>query len=132
MTRRLRYAMMFYEPYLLHRGTLAISLPLELGYGQSRYERNDYFARKHEIARGVFVPVGVGVQTTYQFPFARWFRPLHWFGLNVLTGYRFVLKRDVPGSQVNYNGLYLSGGPSFFLEPLLADLRRWRQRRKEK
>ena len=135
MTRRLRYAMAFYEPYLLRRGSLEISSPLELGYGHSRYERNDYFryqSQKHEITRGVFVPVGVGILTAYQFPFVRWLRPLHWFGLNVLTGYRFVLERDVPGSRVNYNGLYLSVGPSFFLENMTADLKSWRQRRRRK
>lgn len=132
VTRRLRYAMMFYEPYLLRRGALEVSLPLELGYGRSRYERNDYQAWRPEVARGVFVPVGLGLLTAYQFPYVRWLRPLRWFGLNVLTGYRFVLKRDVPGSRVNYNGCYLSIGPSFFLENLTADVKHWRQQRKKR
>lgn len=132
VTRHLRFVMGFYEPYLLRRGPLEISSPIEFGYGHSRYKRDDYFAGEQEVARGVFLPMGVGLATACQFPTVKWLRPLHWFGFNVLTGYRIVLKRDVPSSQVNYNGFYLSVGPSFFLENMTADIKRWRQRRKKK
>lgn len=131
VTRRLRIATVYYERYLLRRKAFEVSMPIELGYGHSRYEVNDDLAGKNEVARGVFLPLGVGVSAAYQFPLVRWFRPLHWFGLNVLTGYRFILKRDIPESQINYTGLYLSVGPSFFLENLTADVKRWRQKRKK-
>lgn len=130
VTRRLRYVMGFYEPYLFRRKAIEVSMPIELGYGHSRYERNDRQAMDYEVARGVFLPLGVGVATAYHFPNIRWFRPLHWFGFNVLAGYRIILKKDVPGSNINYNGFYISVGPSFFLENLTADIKAWRQRKK--
>ncbi|WP_223860603.1 hypothetical protein [Spirosoma validum] len=132
VTRHLRIGTVFYERYLFRRNAFEVSLPLEFGYGHSRYEVNDDGADKHEVARGVFLPLGVGVSAAYQFPFIRWFRPLHWFGLNMLTGYRFILKKDIPESQINYTGFYISVGPSFFLENLTADIKHWRQNRKKK
>ncbi|GAB3991663.1 hypothetical protein GCM10028807_22280 [Spirosoma daeguense] len=132
ITRRLRMATVYYERYLLRRRAFEVSLPLEFGYGHSRYERNDDGADKHELARGVFIPLGVGVSAAYQFPTVKWLRPLHWFGLNMLVGYRFILKKDIPESQINYTGLYLSVGPSFFLENLTADIKYWRQKHKKR
>lgn len=132
ITRHLRIATVYYERFLLRRKAFEVSMPIEFGYGHSRYERNDDQANKHEIARGIFLPLGVGVSAAYQFPSVRWLRPLHWFGLNILTGYRFILKKDIPDSQINYTGLYFSVGPSFFLENLTADLAYWHQKRKKK
>ena len=132
VTRRLRMATVFFEPYLFRKKAIEISLPIELGYGHSRYERINDRSPDNEVARGVFLPAGVGVLASYQFPNPRWFRPLHWFGFNVLTGYRFVLKKDVPASQINYAGLFVSVGPSFFLENFTADVKQWRKKRKKK
>ena len=132
VTRHLRIATVYYERYLLRRKAFEVSLPVEFGYGHSRYEIDDDGSNKHEVARGVFLPLGVGISAAYQFPAVRWLRPLHWFGLNILTGYRFILKKDIPESQINYTGLYISVGPSFFLENLTADIKYWRQKRKKK
>ena len=88
----MRIATVYYERYLIRRKAFEVSLPIEFGYGHSRYEINDEQSNKHEVARGVFLPLGVGVSAAYQFPTIRWLRPLHWFGLNILTGYRFILK----------------------------------------
>lgn len=132
VTRRLRIATAFFEPYLYRKNSIEVSLPIELGYGHSRYERINDQSDENEVARGVFIPAGVGILTSYQFPAIRWFRPLHWFGFNILTGYRFILKKDVPSSQINYTGLYVSVGPSFFLENFTSDVKRWRNRRHKK
>ncbi|WP_420150261.1 hypothetical protein [Spirosoma sp.] len=132
ITRHLRMGTVYYERYFLRRKAFEMSLPIEFGYGHSRYEVNDEGANKHEVARGVFLPLGVGVSAAYQFPTIRWLRPLRWFGVNILTGYRFILKKDIPESQINYTGLYLSVGPSFFLENLTADIKYWRQKHKQK
>lgn len=132
VTRHLRIATVFYERYLLRWKALDVSMPIEIGYGHSRYERNDEQVGKHEVARGIFLPLGVGFSAAYQFPAVRWLRPLHWFGLNALAGYRFILKKDIPDSQINYTGLYISVGPSFFLENLTADLKYWHRKRKKK
>lgn len=132
VTRHLRIATVYYERYWYRRKAFEISTPLEIGYGHSRYERNDDQAKDYEVARGVFLPLGVGVLGAYQFPTVRWLRPLHWFGVNMLVGYRFILKKDIPESQINYTGFYISVGPSFFLENLTADIKHWRQRRKQK
>lgn len=130
--RHLRIATVFFEPYLFRKKAIEVSVPLELGYGHSRYERVSDQTAESEIARGIFIPAGVGISGSYQFPSVRWFRPLHWFGLNLLTGYRFILKKDIPESQINYSGFYISVGPSFFLENLTADFAYWRQKRKQK
>lgn len=132
VTRHLRIVTAFFEPYLFRKKAVEISLPIEIGYGHSRYERSNDRSAGNEIVRGVFLPAGVGVSASYQFPNLRWFRPFHWFGFNVLTGYRFIFKRDVPVSQVNYSGFYVSVGPSFFLENLTADIKRWRKNRRGK
>lgn len=132
VTRHLRIATVYYERYLLRRKAFEVSLPIEFGYGHSRYERDDDQSNKHEVARGVFLPLGVGLSAAYQFPTVRWLRPLHWFGLNMLIGHRFILKKDIPDSQINYSGFYISVGPSFFLENLTADIKYWRQKRKKK
>lgn len=132
ITRHLRIGTVFYERYLYRRKAFEVSLPVEIGYGHSRYEITDNGAEKYEVARGVFIPLGVGVSAAYQFPTVRWLRPLHWFGLYFLTGYRFILKKDIPESQINYTGLYFSVGPSFFLENLISDIKYWQQKRKKK
>ncbi len=132
VTRHLRIGTVFYERYVFRRKAFEVSLPIEFGYGHSRYQVNNDGSNKHEVARGIFLPLGVGVSASYQFPSIRWLRPLRWFGVNMLTGYRFILKKDIPGSQINYTGLYLSVGPSFFLENLTADIKYWRQKRKRK
>jgi hypothetical protein len=132
ITRRLRYGTVYYERYLLRRKAFELSLPLEIGFGTSRYERNDVESNDYILARGNFIPVGAGVTAAYQFPAVRWFTPIHWFGLNMLIGYRYILKKDIPESQINYNGFYLSVGPSFFLENMTADIKRWRQRHKQR
>jgi len=131
VTRHLRMVTAFFEPYLFRKKAIEVSLPIELGYGHSRYERSSDQSLNNEVARGIFLPAGVGVLGSYQFPSLRWFRPLHWFGFNVLTGYRFILKKDVPASQINYTGFYVSVGPSFFLENFTADFKRWQKKRKK-
>ena len=131
VTRHLRMATAFFEPFLYRKKAIEVSLPLELGYGHSRYERTGDQVIEKEIARGVFIPAGVGVSASYQFPNLRWFRPFHWFGFNVLTGYRFILKKDVLNSHINYSGFYVSIGPSFFLENLTNDVKAWRKKRKK-
>ncbi|WP_232540933.1 hypothetical protein [Spirosoma endbachense] len=132
VTRHLRIATVYYERYWLRRNSFEVSTPIEFGYGHSRYERNDDQAKDFEVARGIFLPLGVGVLSAYQFPTIRWLRPLHWFGVNALIGYRFILKKDIPESQINYTGFYISVGPSFFLENLTSDIKYWRQRRKQR
>lgn len=130
--RYLRIATLYFEPYLYRKKAIEVSLPLEIGYGHSRYELISDQTREGEIARGVFIPAGVGISASYQFPVLFGIRPIHWFGFNVLTGYRFILKRDVPNSNINYSGLYLSIGPSFYLENLTSDFKAWRNKRKNK
>ncbi|MEZ0539580.1 hypothetical protein [Fibrella arboris] len=130
--RHLRIVTAYFEPYLFRKKAIEVSLPLELGYGHSRYVEVNNQTAESEVARGIFIPAGVGLSGSYQFPSVRWFRPLHWFGVNLLTGYRFILKKDVPESQVNYSGFYISVGPSFFLENLTYDIGQWRKNRKKK
>ena len=128
--RYLRIATVYYERYLYRHGPFEVSMPIELGYGHSRYERTG--GAEQEIARGVFIPLGVGISGAYHFPDIRWFKPFHWFGLHVLVGQRFILKKDLPDSQINYGGFYISAGPSFFLESLTGDLKAWGKKHKKR
>ncbi len=128
--RYLRIATVYYERYLYRHGPFEVSLPIELGYGHSRYERTG--GKEEEVARGVFIPLGVGISGAYHFPDIRWFKPFHWFGLYILVGQRFILKKDLPDSQINYGGFYISAGPSFFLESLTSDIKNWGQKRKKR
>ncbi len=128
--RYLRIATVYYERYLYRRGPFEVSMPIELGYGHSRYERTG--GQEEEVARGVFIPLGVGISGAYHFPDIRWFKPFHWFGLYILVGQRFILKKDLPDSQINYGGFYISAGPSFFLESLTGDLKAWSRKRKQR
>lgn len=130
--RHLRIVTGYFEPYLYRKKAIEISLPLEIGYGHSRYERVSNLSREGEVARGVFIPAGIGLSASYQFPVLFGFRPIHWIGFNILGGYRFTLKRDVPESNINYSGLYISIGPSFYLENLTSDVKYWRSRRKKR
>lgn len=132
ITRRLRYVTLNFEPFLLRKKTFEVSLPLEVGFGLSRYERTSDEPDKQELDRGYFVPAGAGLAFSYMFPHPRWFRPLRWFGVNLLGGYRITLKRDIPESKINYNGFYVSVGPAFFLENFTADVKAWRKKRKKK
>lgn len=130
--RHLRIVTGYFEPYLYRKKAIEISLPIEIGYGHSRYEVASNQTDEREVARGVSIPAGIGISGSYQFPDIRWFRPFHWFGFSLLAGYRFILKKDVPESQINYSGFYVSVGPSFFLENLTSDIKHWRSRRKKK
>ncbi len=132
VTRHLRIATVYFEKYLYRKKAIEVSIPLEIGYGHSRYNRISDQTREGEEASGVFIPAGAGLSVSYQFPALKWFRPLHWIGFNILTGYRFTLKRDIPESNINYSGLYLSIGPSFYLENLTSDIGYWRNKRKRK
>lgn len=128
--RYLRIATVYYERYLYRHGPFEVSMPVEVGYGHSRYERTG--GQEEEIARGVFIPLGVGISSAYHFPDIRWFKPFHWFGIYVLVGHRFILKKDLPDSQINYGGFYISAGPSFFLESMTSDLKAWGKKRKKR
>lgn len=132
ITRRLRILTGYFEPYLYRKKAIEVSLPMEIGYGHSRYNIATDKSPEGEEARGVFIPAGVGVSASYQFPALFGIRPIHWFGFNILTGYRFILKKDIPESNINYSGLYLSIGPSFYLENLTSDFKYWGQKRKQK
>jgi len=128
--RQLYYLTAYYEPYLYRKKLWELSLLTELGWGYSQYERIDNPALEQELAKGNFMPAGLGVSFSVKMPTIRGFRPLRWFGVNFLSGYRFILKKDIPASQINYNGLYYSIGPAFFLDRFTADYRAWRNQRK--
>ena len=63
------------------------------------------------------------------------FKPLRWFGVNLITGYRYTLHDEMINRQVTLNGLYYSISPAIFLDRIYADYEIWRKKhrpRKEK
>ncbi len=132
-TRRRLYSLTAYaEPYWFRRKFWEFSTPVEVGWGRSQYTLTDPVVGERTVLRGNFLPLGVGASVSFKFPPLRWFRPLRWFGVNLLGGYRFILRSDFPEAKVNYNGAYVSVGPIFFFDRFTDDFRAWRKRRREK
>jgi hypothetical protein len=132
-TRRRLYALMAYaEPYWFRRKFWEFSTPVEVGWGHSRYTLTEPTAGDRTVLQGNFLPLGVGASVSFKFPPLRWFRPLRWFGVNLLGGYRFILRSDFPQAKVNYNGAYVSIGPIFFFDRFTDDFKAWKKRRKNR
>jgi len=126
--RRMVAGTLYLEPYWIRRKLWELSTPVEAGLGRAVYQGADPATQRSQTQRGWFVPFGAGLSVSLKFPELRGLRPLRWFGLNLLSGYRLILKRDFPGSRVNYNGLYFSVGPTFFFDRFTGDFKVWQQR----
>lgn len=128
--RRMVAGTLYLEPFWILRKLWELSTPVETGLGWGVYRGADLATQRSLTRRGWFVPFGAGLSVSLKFPELRGLRPLRWFGLNLLSGYRLILKKDFPGSRVNYNGLYFSVGPTFFFDRFTDDFKVWRQQRR--
>ncbi|GAA4402129.1 hypothetical protein GCM10023187_17030 [Nibrella viscosa] len=129
--RRLNFFTVYYEPFLIRNDRWDVSLPVDIGWGTSRYEFATESVRGTLVKTGNFIPVGAGVSVTAKLPALPKCKALRWLGINAYAGYRTTLKKDFPGSQVAYRGFFYSVGPTFFLGRFWDDVQSWHRNRKK-
>lgn len=130
-SRRLQYGTIYVEPYYFRRKYWELSSPIEVGVGSARYELTATDTQQPEIRRTVAVPLSVGMSVSVKFPSLRGLRPLRWFGVNLMTGYRYTFQHDVPTGPSTLNGVYYSISPAVFLDRFYEDFSAWRKSRKK-
>ncbi len=128
LRRQLYVVTTYVEPYWWRREHWEFSTPVEVGLGRSVYRVLNIAEQITGTQRGWFVPAGLGASFSVKFPPLKWLRPTRWFGVNLLLGYRVALKKDFPGTDINYDGLYFSVGPIFFFDRFTADFKAWQRR----
>ncbi len=130
-TRKLDFGTAYFEPFWLRRQYWLVSTPLEIGYGRAAERYYDAAAEIAQAGRsGGFVPAGLSVSVILKPPAIRHFRPLQWFGLNALAGYRYVLEgKDL---AADYDGVFYTIRLAFFLNRLTDDVKDWRKARKKR
>lgn len=128
--RRLSFFTVYYQPFLVRNEHWEISLPVDIGWGRSRYEYISEPVRGMLVKTGNFIPAGAGLSVTAWLPALPKFKPLHWLGLNVYAGYRTTLKKDFHDSKTNYSGFFYSIGPTFYLGRFWNDTQDWRRKHK--
>lgn len=130
-TRKLDFGTAYFEPFWLRRQYWLASTPLEIGYGRATERYYDTAAEIRQTSRsGGFVPVGLGVSVILKPPAIRHFRPLRWFGLNAVAGYRYVLEgKDL---AADYDGVFYTVRLAFFLDRFTDDALDWHKARKKR
>lgn len=78
------------------------------GFTHVRSEYQDTILKSHLINKNTFIHIGAGLDVT--------FNVFYWLGLNVMGGYRVALTGD---HNFNFNGLFYSYGPKFYLGELV-------------
>ncbi|WP_345244440.1 hypothetical protein [Nibrella saemangeumensis] len=129
--RRLNFFMIYYEPFLVRNDRWDVSLPVDIGWGTSRYEFATESVRGTLVKTGNFIPAGIGISVTAKLPALPKFKALHWLGVNAYAGYRTALKQDFPDSRASYRGAFYSIGPTFFLGRFWDDVRDWHRSRRQ-
>jgi hypothetical protein len=132
LDRRIRFATVYLEKYWCRREHWEFSTPVEVGWGFSKYSFFNLNSGQQEERVVHSMPVGVGGTFAVKFPPLGPIRATRWFGLSLLTGYRFSVRQDFPASPINWNGFYYSVGPAFFFDRFTQDIAKWRQKRKAK
>jgi hypothetical protein len=130
--RHIRFATIYAEKYWFRREHWEFSTPVEVGWGFSKYSFFNLSSGLKEDRVVYSVPAGVGGTFAVKFPPLGPIRATRWFGLSLLTGYRFSIRQDFPASPINWNGFYYSAGPAFFFDRFSADFTKWRQKRRAK
>lgn len=108
----LYFASVCAEYIFLNHKYMELTIPLEIGIGQSMtayYTLTDQLMRNR---RALFLPIQVGITVLL--------KPTRWVGLNGKIGYRETLQfSDFKG---DYDGIYYSYGISLFLGTIYKDI----------
>ncbi|RYC69328.1 MULTISPECIES: hypothetical protein [Spirosoma] len=127
--RRLQYATVYVEPYFFRRRFWELSTLVEVGLGSARYEMLNRDTQQPVHRRTVAVPLSVGLSASVKLPVVFGIKPLRWFGVNFMAGYRYTLHEPVPLSESTLNGLFYSISPAIFLDRIYQDIGGWRKGR---
>lgn len=130
--RRLTYATVYVEPYFYRRRYWELSAPIEVGAGRVQYSFTHADQAQSRSSRSLIVPLTVGLSVSLKFPMLWGFKPLRWFGVNLITGYRYTLRDEVVSPQITLNGLYYSISPAIFLDRIYADYETWRKKHRQR
>lgn len=130
--RRLNYATAYVEPYFFRRTYWELSAPIEVGVGSVRYQFDNVDETLSHTVQTTVVPLSVGVSVSLKFPAVFNFKPVRWFGVNLITGYRYTLYDEAPTQRVTLNGLYYSISPAIFLDRIYADYEVWRKKHRSR
>ena len=98
-----------------------LSIPLEVGLGNSHYTIRDTKAALIKDRRGLFIPATAGLGILV--------KPTRWIGFSGAAGYRKSLAEvDFQG---DFDGWYYSYRVNLFLGNILADYRQSRERKRQ-
>lgn len=124
------FGTVYYEPFLIRRETWEMSIVTEAGYGRSTLEVFDEASGENvRTSKRGFIPVGAGLSASYKVPPLFGIRPLRWFGLNGLVGYRKTIFRNTP--RTDYDGFFWSIGTAIFLDRIVDDVKYWRAKKRQ-
>lgn len=115
---RFGYITGFYEYLFIHTRRWDIGIPIELGMGGYDAPRADSTLPTSRVRT---FPAGTALDIH--------FKPLRWFSLNGMGGYRFVLGNS---GSVNLDNWYYAFGVSLITKNILCDTRYYLKKRKYK
>jgi hypothetical protein len=126
--RNLVFGTGYIEPFLLRRTYWELSIPIELGFGESFFKSYDTYTNVQLASiQKIFIPAGMGLSFSLKLPSFWGWRPPRWFGLNFLAGYRYcILENEF---QTDYDGLFWSISGTIFLDRVVDDMHYWKKKK---
>lgn len=110
----LYYTTFNFEFLAINRRYIKLGLPIDLGYGFSNISIYDETKTKliyHSV--GNFTPFSIGSELTI--------KPLRWFGVTGLIGYRKILHHSE--TRIDFDGLFFSYGIAIDVKEIIKDVR---------
>ena len=112
-TTKLQYLTAFYEYSFIQKRWWEVGIPIEVGFGNynitSAYATTDI---PRPARKGMLIPLGTALDV--------YFKPVKWFAINVMGGYRWVIADN---AKLNLNGWFYSFGGAIYVRQILQDLR---------
>lgn len=119
----LYYTTFNFEWFVLNRRYLRLGFPVDLGFGFSNlsiYNENKTKLLYH--TSGNFTPISLGTELTI--------KPLRWFGISGLFGYRKILRNTE--ENIDFNGLFYSYGLTADIKEIIKDFKLYRLKKRYK
>ncbi|HWY11433.1 MAG TPA: hypothetical protein VN026_08915 [Bacteroidia bacterium] len=108
-----QYLTVFYEYSFIETRWWEIGIPIEAGYGVYKVTGTNVTADQIlPVRKGGVFPMGTALDI--------YFKPTHWFAINIMGGYRYVLNNT---SRLNLNGWFYSVGGAIYIRQIFQDSR---------
>ncbi len=108
-----QYATVFYEYSFIETRWWEIGIPVEAGYGIYKVtSTNTTTDQILPIRKGGVFPMGTALDI--------YFKPTHWFAINTMGGYRYVLNNT---SRLDLSGWFYSVGVAVYIRQIFQDSR---------